>query len=99
VTIRAGDLVLLGLRAANQDEDRFARPQEFDVARLQNPHLTFGHGPHFCLGAPLARLELQTVFGTLLRRFPGLRLARPVEELETRSHLLTGGVAELPVTW
>jgi pentalenolactone synthase len=99
VTIKAGDLVLLGLRAANQDEDRFARPQEFDVAREQNAHLTFGHGPHFCLGAPLARLELQTVFGTLLRRFPGLRLARPVEELQTRSHLLTGGVAELPVNW
>lgn len=99
VTIRAGDLVLLGLATANQDEGRFTRPQEFDVAREQNPHLTFGHGPHFCLGAPLARLELQTVFGTLLRRFPDLRLARPVEELQTRSHLLTGGVSELPVTW
>ena len=99
VTIKAGDLVLLGLRAANQDEDRFTRPEEFAVAREQNAHLTFGHGPHFCLGAPLARLELQTVFGTLLGRFPGLRLARPVEELQTRSHLLTGGVEELPVTW
>jgi pentalenolactone synthase len=61
--------------------------------------VTFGYGPHFCIGAPLARIELQVVFGTLFRRFPTLRLAVPLEKLRPRSDLLTGGLAELPVTW
>ena len=99
VTIRAGDLVLLRLQAANLDERVFPTPNGFDVTREENPHLTFGHGAHYCIGAPLARIELQTVFGTLFRRFPTLRLAVPVEELRPRSHLLTGGLTELPVTW
>lgn len=99
VTIRAGDLVLLDLGGANLDQRVFPGPVIFDVTREPNPHLTFGHGPHYCIGAPLARIELQTVFGTLLQRFPTLRLATPVEELRVRSHLLTGGLVELPVTW
>jgi pentalenolactone synthase len=84
---------------ANLDERIFPAPQELDVTRGAYPHLGFGHGPHFCLGAPLARMELQTVFGTLLRRFPTLRLAVPAEELRPRTATLTGGVLELPVTW
>ena len=99
VTIHAGELVLLGLQETNLDECVFPAPEAFDVTRAENPHLTFGHGPHFCIGAPLARSELQTVFGTLFRRFPTLRLAAPIEELRPRSHLLTGGLTELPVTW
>jgi cytochrome P450 len=99
VTIRVGDLVLLALQTANLDDRAFATPEAFDVTREENSHLTFGHGPHFCIGAPLARIELQTMFGTLFRRFPTLRLAVPVEELRPRSHLLTGGLAELPVSW
>ncbi|MGH2354921.1 MAG: cytochrome P450 [Chloroflexota bacterium] len=99
VTIRAGDLVLLGLQAANLDERVFPLPAAFDMTREANPHLTFGHGPHYCIGAPLARIELQAVFGTLFQRFPTLRLAVPVEELRPRSHLLTGGLTTLPVTW
>jgi pentalenolactone synthase len=99
VTIRAGDLVLLDLGGANQDQRVFPGPARFDVTREPNPHLTFGHGPHFCIGAPLARIELQTVFGTLFQRFPTLHLATPVEELRVRSHLLTGGLVELPVAW
>jgi cytochrome P450 len=99
VTIEAGDMVLLRLQAANGDERVFAEPAQFDVGRTENPHLTFGHGAHFCLGAALARVELQTVFATLLRRFPTLRLAVPPEELRLRSRAVSGGLAELPVTW
>ena len=99
VTVPAGDLVVLGVPAANRDDRVFSNPETFDVTRDDNPHLTFGHGPRFCLGAPLARIELQTVFGTLFKRFPTLRLAVPVEELRPRSDLLTGGLVELPVTW
>jgi cytochrome P450 len=98
-TIPAGDLVLLSVESANLDDRAFACPEAFDVTRENNPHLTFGYGPHFCMGAPLARIELQAVFGTLLGRFPTLRLAVPVEELRPRTGLLTGGIVELPVTW
>src|SRR5216683_4987782 len=99
VTIAAGDLVLLDLQDANLDSAVFARPDAFEAERADNPHLTFGHGAHYCIGAPLARIELQVVLGTLLRRFPTLHLAVPVEDLRPRSRLLTGGVTELPVTW
>ncbi|MGH3965676.1 MAG: cytochrome P450 [Pseudonocardiaceae bacterium] len=99
VTIQTGELVMLGLRGANLDEQRFPDPDRFDVHRTHNPHLTFGHGPRFCVGAPLARIELQTLFPALLDRFPTLRLAVPVESLRGRDELLTGGLVELPVTW
>jgi pentalenolactone synthase len=99
VTIEAGELVLLGLRSANRDAQRFPAPDRFDVTRLPNPHLTFGFGPRFCLGAPLARMELRALFGALLRRCPELTLAVPPEELRTRKELLTGGLEALPVTW
>lgn len=99
VTVRAGELVLLGLAHANVDEGHFSEPSRFDIARTPNRHLTFGNGPHFCAGAPLARLELQVLFGSLLERFPGLRLAVPAEELQPRTDLLTGGMTSVPVTW
>jgi cytochrome P450 len=99
VTIAAGELVLLALHAANVDTSVFPRPQEFDVSRADNPHMTFGHGAHYCIGAPLARIELQVVLGTLVERIPSLRLAVPVDQLRPKSHLLTGGLAELPVVW
>jgi pentalenolactone synthase len=99
VTIAAGDLVLLALHEANVDAAVFALPREFDVGRDDNPHMTFGHGSHYCIGAPLARIELQVVLGTLVNRVPGLRLAVPIDQLRPKSHLLTGGLAELPVTW
>lgn len=99
VTIPAGDLVLLEILDANRDKDVFGTPEVFDVTRVDNPHLTFGHGTHFCIGAPLARMELQALFGTLFHRFPTLRLAVPAEDLRRRSNMLTGGLHELPVTW
>jgi pentalenolactone synthase len=99
VTIRAGEAVLLSLGAANHDERAFADPDRFDIGRASNAHLTFGYGPRFCIGAPLARMELQAVFARLLPRLPTLRLAMPFEHLRVRSDLLTGGLAELPVTW
>jgi cytochrome P450 len=99
VTIQAGELVMLGLREANLDERLFPEPDRFDVHRTRHPHLTFGHGPRFCVGAPLARVELQTLFAALLDRFPTMHLAVPVDALRGRDELLTGGLVELPVTW
>lgn len=99
VTIPAGDLVLLDVRGANHDEYVFGTPEVFDISRANNPHLTFGHGPHFCAGAALARMELQALFGCLFDRFPALRLAVPAENIEARRFRLTGGLEELPVTW
>jgi cytochrome P450 len=99
VTMGAGDAVLLDIGAANHDERVFEDPERFDVERRPNPHLAFGYGPRFCIGAPLARIELQAVFERLLPRLPTLRLAVPIDRLETRDDLLTGGLAALPVTW
>jgi cytochrome P450 len=99
VTIHTGELVMLGLCVANLDDQIFPEPTRFDVYRERNPHLTFGHGPGFCPGASLARIELETLFPALLNRFPTLRLAVPVESLRERDELLGGGLAELPVTW
>lgn len=99
VTIRTGELVMLGLNPANLDERLFSEPHRFDVHRTPNRHLAFGYGPHFCLGAPLARIELQILFPALLSRFPTLRLAVPVESLRERDELTGGSLAEVPVTW
>ena len=99
VVIRAGELVLLDNGAANHDPEVFTDPERLDVARKAGQHLTFGHGAHYCIGAPLARIELQAVFSQLIPRFGGIRLAVPVEELRVRRDVLTGGLVELPVTW
>jgi cytochrome P450 len=99
VTVRAGELVLLDNRAANHDPGVFPGPDRFDVTRQGPAHLSFGHGAHYCLGAPLARIELQAVFSQLLARFPTMRLAVPVGQLPVRSGTLTGGLTTLPVEW
>ena len=99
VTIHAGDAVLLAIAAANRDPRAFRDPDRFDIAREPNPHVAFGYGGHYCLGASLARLELRAVVGSLFRRLPGLRLAVPIEQLRLRQHLLTGGLEALPVAW
>jgi pentalenolactone synthase len=97
--IQGGDAVLLGAGAANHDERAFPDAAQFDISRTTNQHLTFGHGARYCIGANLARLELQIVFDALLRRIPTLRLAVPVEELELRVNQLGGGLVAVPVTW
>jgi len=99
VTVRAGELVLLPVRAANHDPAVFADPDLFDVTRQGPAHLAFGHGAHYCLGAPLARIELEAVFSQLPGRLPQLRLGVPVGQLRLRRDTLTGGLIELPVEW
>ena len=99
VTIRRGDLVLPVLASANRDERKFDRPEALDLAREPNPHLAFGHGPHYCLGAPPARLEGQIATSTLLRRLPDLRLAVPHAALRRRPGLGLHGLESLPVAF
>jgi cytochrome P450 len=99
VTVQPGDLVLLDNRAANHDPAAFPGPEDFDIARDAPPHLAFGHGAHYCIGAPLARIELQAVFSQLPARFPAMRLTVPPGQLPRRSGALTGGLAALPVEW
>ncbi len=99
VTIPAGAQVIICLAAANRDSGHYADPDELDLDRADRSHLAFGHGIHHCLGAPLARMEGQLALGTLLRRFPALRLAVPVDELHWGhgDGLVLRGLSELPV--
>jgi cholest-4-en-3-one 26-monooxygenase len=92
--IRAGDKVVLFYASANRDEDVFPGADRFDVGRSPNDHLAFGIGPHFCLGANLARLEIRILFEELLRRAPDIELAGPVERL--RSNFING-IKRMPV--
>ena len=94
VSIARGQKVVVWYPSANRDEDVFAEPDRFDVARDPNEHLAFGHGEHFCLGASLARLELRVMFEELLRRLPDLRLAGPAERLNST---FIGGIKHMPV--
>lgn len=95
VIVEKGHKIAALLGAANRDPAVFAEPDRFDVGRADNPHLGFGAGIHFCVGAPLARVELQTSLRTLLRRFPELALhALP----ERRPEFVIRGVRSLPVT-
>jgi cytochrome P450 len=98
-TLCRGTTVMTNLSAANRDERAFDHADEMDLDRMPNAHLTFGAGAHSCLGQSLARTELQTVLGVLLRRLPTLELAVPVEELPVREGLLVGGLERLPVRW
>ncbi len=99
VGIKAGDLVLLSVGAANHDPSVFPDPDRVDINRPAPKHLAFGHGARYCIGAPLARIELNAVFRQLAYRFPTMRLAVNVEELTLRSGRLFGGLPELPVRW
>lgn len=98
-TIKRGDRVILALGSANRDEQRFAEPDTLDIHRADRRHLAFGHGPHICLGAPVARLEARIALETLFRRLPGLRLAVPESELTWISRVPLRVLKELPVTW
>ena len=96
-SIGRGDPVLVVLAAADRDPERFPDPDRLDVSRRDNQHLGYGHGIHYCLGAPLARLEAQTALSTLLRRLPGLRLAVDPDDLRWRGGLIMRGLRQLPV--
>ncbi|HYQ61820.1 cytochrome P450 [Actinophytocola sp.] len=97
--IEAGEAVFCSLPTANRDPALGAGMDAVDPHRGPTPHLAFGFGTHRCLGAPLARLEMRIVFSALLRRFPGLRLAVPVERVGFRRFSIIHGVESLPVTW
>jgi cytochrome P450 len=97
VTIPAGDTVLLSPTAANHDAAQFVDADRLDVTRADNPHLAFGYGVHYCLGAPLARLETRVAIWTLLRRFPDLALAVPADRLERKSDYRQHALTALPV--
>ncbi|MGM0898529.1 MAG: cytochrome P450 family protein [Bacillota bacterium] len=96
-TIHRGELVVVALNAANHDPEQFDNPELFDILREKSPHLAFGKGIHFCLGAPLARLEAQIAIDGLLKRFPGMTLAVDESELEWRPGMIVRGVREIPV--
>jgi cytochrome P450 len=95
--VATGDPVLVVLAAADRDPARFASPDTVDLARRDNQHLGYGHGIHYCLGAPLARLEGQTALATLLTRLPDLRLASDPSALRWRGGLIMRGLRTLPV--
>lgn len=95
--IAAGSRVYLATGAANRDPARFADPQRFDIRRKIAPHLSFGGGAHFCLGAPLARMEIKAALTSLLRTVPRLELAEPMDALQFQRVLILRGVDRVPV--
>lgn len=96
-TIHRGEHVLVALDAANRDPEAFEDPDVFDITRGRSKHLAFGKGMHFCLGAPLARVEAEVSLQALQARFPDLQLSTDVSDLEWRPGILMRGLTELPV--
>lgn len=99
VRVRAGELVLLDVHSANHDPAVFADPDSVDIARSSPPHLSFGYGHRYCIGAPLARIEMKTALTFLTKRFPSLRLSDSGRKLSLRENVATKGLVSLPVTW
>ncbi|MFF1284634.1 cytochrome P450 [Streptomyces sp. NPDC058299] len=97
--IRAGEVVYNAYVAANRDPEVFPDPDALDFDRENRAHLAFGHGPHHCLAAVMARMEAEVVIGAVLTRFPGIRLAVPPQEVEFQRQGLIRGPRTLPVTW
>src|SRR5207247_5491880 len=93
--LRPGDSVVTLLGAANRDPETFTDPEMVDVDRSPNPHLAFGNGPHFCLGAQLSRLEARVAIPALVRRFPRMRLA--CDTADWRPTAVLRGLNALPV--
>ncbi|MCV7172481.1 cytochrome P450 [Mycobacterium manitobense] len=98
-TIRAGEGIILDVAPANWDTRQFPDPDRLDLLRQNGPHVGFGYGRHQCVGQQLARMELQIVLPSLLRRIPTMRLAVPLDELPFKDDALAYGLYELPVTW
>jgi cytochrome P450 len=99
VTVEAGEGVICMLSTANRDEQLFGAAHDLDLTRDARRHVAFGYGVHQCLGQTLARVELQIVLTTLLRRLPALRLAVPADQLTYNQDNIVYGLRELPVTW
>ncbi|HEY2057357.1 MAG TPA: cytochrome P450 [Amycolatopsis sp.] len=97
--IAKGDLVVVAMPAANRDPRAFDRPDSPDFERAMTRHLAFGYGVHQCLGQNVARAELKTILPRLFERFPGLRLATPLEDVEMDTHGTNYGVRKMLVTW
>ncbi|MFF0557685.1 cytochrome P450 [Streptomyces sp. NPDC004266] len=97
--VPAGESVLVGIGALDRDPARFPEPDRFDIRRDTRGHLAFGHGIHYCLGAPLARLEGRIALRTLLDRFPGLELDAEAGSFEWLPGMLMRGTRHLPVRW
>ncbi|RNF39432.1 cytochrome P450 family protein [Planococcus salinus] len=97
-SIHRGELVTVSLNAANHDPEIFPNPELFDINREKSPHLAFGKGIHFCLGAPLARLEGEIALTSLLNRFPNMKLRVDEQELEWRPGMIVRGVKEIPLS-
>ncbi len=93
----AGFPIFVILAAANRDPAQFPDPDRFDITRDPNDHLAFGEGIHFCIGSPLARLEAQVVFSSMLERFPKLRLRDPGAKLQYKGSYFLRGLAALPM--
>lgn len=97
VTIPKGDMAFAALASANRDEHMFSHPDQLDITREPNRHLSFGQGAHYCVGAPLARLEGSIAIHNLIQRFPKLRLGVPSEQLVWRKGMTIRGLEALPV--
>ena len=97
--IHKGDVILVSLASANRDEREFTDPDDLEIARSLNRHIAFGQGIHYCLGAPLARLEGKIAFTTLLHRMPNLRLNIPRDEVQWRGSMSLRGLLSLPVAF
>jgi cytochrome P450 PksS len=98
-TIPRGELVLAVIASANRDANYFDNPDSLNITRENNKHLAFGHGVHFCLGSPLARLEGQIALSTLVQRMPNLRLNVAPDQLRWRGGLILRGLEALPVSF
>src|SRR6185437_13336160 len=100
VQMRAGDSVMAIPWVGNRDPRAFENPNVFDIDRPQPaPHLTFGFGPHYCLGSALGKMQVELAIITALQRLPGLRPAVPLDELPWRHDRINCGIAAFPVTW
>lgn len=97
-TVRAGETVYFEAAAANRDGTVYDRPDELDIGRIAEPHTGFGHGPHYCVGAQMAKQELQITLATLLRRFPDLALV-DIDAVPWRHGRIVRSPLRLPVTW